>query len=173
LTSLVCFPKIKLENKLGGVMTVQEAAHKILKEVGEPVSAKEIAQRALTRGYVASSAKDPVFSIGSTIEKTIREDKYNSPRLVFIRTRHGRKIGLPSMEIDNKHEKKASLNHHSVSKRRLNVELPEELIERIQLASQAKIAATYDDTVALLLKKGLSASAPEIRKRLLSQLDNI
>jgi HB1, ASXL, restriction endonuclease HTH domain len=154
-------------------MTVQEAAHKILTEEGNPLSSKEIARTALAKGYVASSAKDPVFSIASTIDKTIRENMYNDPRLIFIPTRHGRKIGTPSMEEDNKAEKKISPNHNTAAKKRLNAEIPEELLEQLQLASQAKLAANYDDTVALLLQKGLSASTAEIRKRLLSQLDNI
>ena len=43
-------------------MTIQEAAHNILKEFGKPLNSKEIARIALERGMVDSVAKDPVQS---------------------------------------------------------------------------------------------------------------
>src|SRR6478672_11110395 len=79
-------------------MTVHETAHKLVSEAGHPLKPKEIAKLALENGLETSSAKDPILSIAGTIEKTIREEVYNSPRLVFVSTKQGRKIGLPSME---------------------------------------------------------------------------
>jgi len=154
-------------------MTAQEAAYKILNEEQKPLQSRKIAEIALNKGYVASSSKDPVFSIATTIEKNIRDKRYNSPHLVFLHTRDGRKIGLPSMEEAGETESTTDPNQNFGAKKRVSVELPEEIIERIQLASQAKLTANFDDTVALLLQKGLSVSAAEIRKRLLRQLEKI
>jgi len=39
------------------------------------------------------------------------------------------------------------------------------------LAEQAKLAKDFDETVTLLLKKGLSAVAPDIKKGLIQQLN--
>jgi hypothetical protein len=176
LANPVCF-SYKQDWKAAGLrrctMTAQEAGQKILTEVGKPLKSTEIAEMALARHYVASSAKDPVFSIATSIEKNIRNVTYNSPRLVFIRTERGRCIGLPSMEEAGKTEKKTACPQSPAKKEILAPRLPEELIERIQLAVQAKLAPNYDETLALLIQKGLSASAAEIRERLLSQLDNI
>ena len=55
----------------------------------------------------------------------------------------------------------------------IRVELPEELMERLHLASQAKLAANFDDTVALLLQKGLSVAREEVQERVLRQLEQL
>ncbi|MBW1715981.1 MAG: hypothetical protein JRJ77_09180 [Deltaproteobacteria bacterium] len=76
-------------------MTIQEAVFDILNEVGRPLSSRELAKIALDRGMVTSYAKDPVQSHAQTIEKNIRDDVYNRPKLIFIPTAQGRLIGNP------------------------------------------------------------------------------
>jgi oligopeptide/dipeptide ABC transporter ATP-binding protein len=90
-------------NKKGGekaMMTIQEAAYKILEEAGKPLTSKEIAVIALNKHMVISNAKDPPFSLASTIDKNIRDGIYNKPRLKFDHTPQGRKIRLPSWELN-------------------------------------------------------------------------
>lgn len=82
-------------------MNVQTAAHRILTDTGHPISAREIAKKALAAGLVNSNSKDPILSIAGTIEKTIRGEKYNDPQLVFVSTVNGRKVALPSMCTDS------------------------------------------------------------------------
>ena len=144
-------------------MTAQEAFHKILSEQGAPMIPLNLAAIAIEKGYVSSNAKNAPLSIATTVLKNIRGGKYNEPKLAKI----GRKIGLPSME---KHghctdEAKQKL------KKTLVVELPEDIADKIQLATQAKLADSREETLVLLLKTGLSAHAEEIRKNLLQQLD--
>ena len=62
-------------------MTIQEAAHDILNELGKPVSSKKLSRIALDRRMVTSVAKDPVQSHAQTIEKNIQDDIYNQPKL--------------------------------------------------------------------------------------------
>ena len=50
-------------------MTFQKAAHKILKEKGQPLDPKEIADIAFEKGMVKSRAKDPARSFAETIKK--------------------------------------------------------------------------------------------------------
>jgi hypothetical protein len=151
-------------------MTIQEAARIILEEFGKPMRSKEIAKIALERRMVDSDARDPVSSHAQTIEKNIREDVYNKTGLIFFgEPRRGRKIGLPFMED------KSSLSAHKSIKSDDNVELrvriPADLFENVQLAAQAKFASSFDDTVTVLLRKGLAATAQDIKKRLINQLN--
>lgn len=171
LDIFVDFEKINKEtNKLKRwFMNAHKAAYKILTEIGHSLTSKEIAQIALTKGYVESDAKDPISSIAATIEKNIRGGTYNSPRLL----KYGRKIGLPSMEETNQMEKASRTDQNPEGRKRITIELPQKLIDDIQLANQAKLAGNYDDTVALLLQKGLSALKHEIQKRVNNQLENI
>ncbi len=150
-------------------MRIQEAARNILEEFGKPLSSREIARIALERRMVFSRAKDPIFSHASSIEKNIRGDVYNKPKLIFIRGPQGRLIGLPSWEG------KFPTSAHAYSKPteyiELRVRIPADLFEKVQLAGQAKLASNFDEIVAVLLKKGLSAVAEDIKRRLLKQLD--
>jgi hypothetical protein len=147
-------------------MTIQEAAHNILKEFGNPLNSKKIARTALERGMVDSVAKDPVQSHAQTIEKNIRDDFYNKPRLIFIPSPQGRLIGLPEWEGKSSQ----GVNRHD-EYMELRAKIPADLFEKVQLAKQAKLANSFDEIVAFLLKKGLSAVAADIKKGLLHQLD--
>jgi len=148
-------------------MTIQEAAFDILNEVGKPLSSRELAKMALDRGMVTSYAKDPVQSHAQTIEKNIRDDVYNRPRLIFVPTAQGRLIGLPTW--DNTEQMIRIRNSETLKE--LKAKLPIEVFEKIRLAEQAKLAKDFDETVTLLLKKGLSAVAPDIKKGLIQQLN--
>jgi undecaprenyl pyrophosphate synthase len=76
-------------------MTIQEAARRILEEMGKPLSSRDIAKIALERRMVSSTAQDPIQSHAQTIEKNIRDGSYNKPKLVFLNSPQGRLIGLP------------------------------------------------------------------------------
>lgn len=146
-------------------MKVQEAAYKILGEEGRPVSSREIAKIALERGWVTSGSNDPVFSIASTIEKNIRTGTYNRPELTFVRTVSGRQVGLPKW-------KPPGLSYQP-SRRTVSVQIPEEIAEKVRLATQAKLAPSFEATVALLLRKGIVAAAPDIKAAMMRQLDTL
>jgi HB1, ASXL, restriction endonuclease HTH domain len=150
-------------------MRIQEAAHNILEEFGKPLGSREIAKIALERRMVISNAKDPVFSHATSIEKNIREDVYNKPRLIFVRGPKGRLIGLPSWE--SKSIQFPDSHSKSIEYMELRARIPADLLEKVQLARQAKLADSFDEMVAILLKKGLSAVAADIKKGLLHQLD--
>ena len=150
-------------------MTIQEAACQILKDVQKPLSSKEIAQIALEKKMVSSIAQDPIQSHAQTIEKNIRDDVYNKPNLIFINSSHGRLIGLPGWDS-------ASLTAKNNLTRKLGelkVQIPVELLEKIRLTEQAKLKDTFDETVSLILTKGLSSLAIEIKKGLMEKLDSL
>ncbi len=144
-------------------MKVQEAAYRLLTDEGRPLSSRELARRALERGMVTSASSDPVFSIASTIEKTIRHGRYNRPELVFVRSASGRRVALPAW--------KPRSVPAGPERRMVSVQIPADLVEKITLAAQARLAPTFDATTALLLRRGLAAAAPEIKQAVMRQLD--
>ena len=150
-------------------MTIQEAAYDLLVEFSEPTSSRELARIALERGLVTSSARDPVFSHASTIEKNIRDEFYNKQGLIFIPSPQGRLIGLPEWESKPPHPDTKRLLGHVDLKVRISIEL----YEKLRLAEQAKIENSLDDTVSMLLSKGLLQVAPEIEERLIQQVKSL
>jgi len=149
-------------------MTMQQAAFEILKAENRPLLATEIAKRVLEQGLKASDAKDPINSFAQTLEKNIRDGIYNDPKLVFIHSLHGRLVGLPSWE---KQETVTATNLPKTQEIKLQV--PVELFEKIQLATQAKVANSFEETLILILKNGLSTIAPKIKEGLAQQLKKL
>ena len=79
-------------------MKIQEAAHALLTECGQPMSSRDIAELALERQMVSSNARGPVLSLAQTLEKNVRGGVYNRPSLKFIHTPRGRLLGLPEWD---------------------------------------------------------------------------
>lgn len=146
-------------------MKVQEAAFRILGKEGRPLPSRELARLALQKGWVTSAAGDPVFSIASTIEKNIRTGTYNRPELVFVQTVTGRQIGLPNWKPQG-----LVLDH---SRKMTSVQLPEELADKVRLATYAHLAPSFDATLAMIVRRGLAASAPDIKKAILRRLETL
>lgn len=150
-------------------MTIQEAAHLLLTELKTPTLSKELAQIALKRGLVQSNALDPVNSHAQTIEKNIRDGV--KPKLIHVpgpgRTRL---IALPEWE-DKREPVQTSAEPASTAE--LKVRIRSDLLEQVQLAVQSKIAKSFDETVELLLRRGLIAEATDIRNGLMKQLNEL
>jgi len=149
-------------------MTVQEAAHSLLKEIGKPLPSKRLAHLALERGLASSSARTPVESLAQTLEKNVRDKVYNTPELEFVHTPSGRLLGLPEWKAHPSGTAAVAADGTEILDLRARV--PRELLDQVQLATQARIAAGFDDTVALLLRRGLSSEASRIKEGLLGQL---
>jgi hypothetical protein len=149
-------------------MTSQEAAYKLLNEVGKPLSAKDLARIALERRMVSSVAQDPVASHAQTIEKNIRDDVYNNPKLVFIHSAQGRLIGLPEWNSNP-----PVVNDTFPNLIEIKAKIPSELFDKIKLAEQAKLKNNFNETVSFLLVKGLSMVSADIKKGLMTQLDSL
>lgn len=151
-------------------MTAQHAAHKILIESRKPLSATEIARVALDRKLVVSVAKTPVASIAQTLEKNVRERSRNNPALRFVYEANRRLLALPEWEGN---AELGQVVAESSSGIELKACIHRDLLEQVQLAVQSRIAAGYNDTVALLLRRGLATEAAHIREGLLKQLKQL
>ncbi len=75
----------------------------------------------------------------------------------------GRQVGLPKW-------KAPGLSYPS-SRRTVPVQIPEEIAEKVRLATQAKLAPSFEATVVLLLRRGIAAAAPDIKAAMMRQLD--
>lgn len=149
-------------------MSIQKIAHAMLSEIGKPTSAKELAQKALSEGY-HSSAKDPVQSLAQTLEKNVRDGVYNNPELTFVHSNGRRLLSLLSWG----REPAVPATTAEASTEELTAQVPIEVLEQLQLADQAKVARTFDETVVLVLRKGLSVMAPQIKERLMERLEKL
>ena len=152
------------------LVTINEAAVEILKEKNKPLSSIEIATIAFSRKLIYSKAKTPIKSLAYTIDKNIREEFYNNPKLIFLQTSIGRLIGLPGwggnvLNID--------LQKSKTSFQKLTISLPSNLMENINLAYQAKIADTYDETLIYIINEGLSKVAHIIKENISKQLEGL
>ncbi len=149
-------------------MTIQEAAYKLLNETKKPLSAKDLARIALERRMVSSGAQDPIASHAQTIEKNVRDGVYNNPKLVFVHAgAQGRLIALPEWDSSQ-----ATVKEPLLRLIEIKAKIPAELFNKIKLAEQG-LKNDFDETVSLLLLKGLSMVAPDIKKGLMTQLDSL
>lgn len=141
-----------------------------------PIKAKEIAQIALNENLITpSKAKNPIISLSQVLERNIRMDMGNKPKLVFINTDKGRLIGLPEMDV-NKNVKseyeKSRENEESCLISSIEKCLPKNIIEKIELFMRIKKYSQIDDAIIDLIKRGLVASSNEILNTLKSEFDD-
>lgn len=152
-------------------MTAQEAAHKLLNESKRPMTAMALANLALERKLVFSNAKRKAYSFAQTMEKNVRDDTYNNPKLKFVYGANGtRMLALPEWED---HPPLGQTSAAPAVAAELKAEIRGDLLEQVQLAAQSKIADGFDSTVALLLRRGLAAEAANIREGLMKQLKQL
>ena len=147
-------------------MTIQKAAYEILAEKGHHLASREIAKIALERGIVASTAKDPILSLAQTIDKNIRDELYNIPKLCFARDGRGRRvIGLPEWGAKDK------ITPPPIRPR--TVEINGETIEMIELAREAGLGNNEAETISHLIHAGFKALADEIDSGLSKRLNEL
>ncbi len=152
-------------------MTAQEAAHKLLTETKRPMTATAVANLALERQLVFSSAKKKAYSVAQTIEKNVRDGAYNNPKLKFVHGPNGtRLLALPEWED---HPPLGQISAAAPVAAELRAQIRTDLLEQVQLAAQSKIADGFDSTVTLLLRRGLAAEAANIREGLMKQLKHL
>lgn len=148
-------------------ITIQQAAAELLSEYRKPLKSKDLARMAQERKMVApSTAKDPIQSLSQTLERNIRLDKGNKPRLVFVETENGRCIGMPEWYEEVKIEKKAASE-------KVEVALSSDLLNKVKLYQSSFKLVSMEEAMIQLMKKGLSATSQELIDRLKLELDDL
>ncbi len=148
-------------------MNIHEAASSILKEMNRPMQAREIARIALERKMISSESKDPEYSLSQTIEKNIRDGRYNNPRLTFVTNGKKRFVALPTMKAEYIIEQPNKITHYQP----VTLKLPIDLADKIHLATHARIASGFEETIIILIRKGLSFFANDIKSKLLNKIE--
>lgn len=148
-------------------ITIQQAAAQLLAEHMRPLKSKELAKLAQEKRLVApSTAKDPIQSLSQVLERNIRLDKGNKPRLVFVDTDEGRCIAVPEW-----YEEKKVIT--KVEREKLEVGVPADLLNKIRLYQTSFKLSSIEEAVVQLTKRGLSATSQELVERLKSELDEL
>ena len=147
-------------------MNIQEAAYKVLQELGKPMKPEALARIALERGLVTSNSKDEVFSLQSTLRKNIRDNVYNDPKLVtlYLQGERGMHVALPSWQENGVELKKEAVPVIPSTERK--VQLPCDLIKQIELVTQAGITKCFDEALVHLLRKGWVTVRPQVQEEL-------
>ncbi len=148
-------------------VTIQQAAALLLGEQQKPLKSKELARLAQERKLVAPSmAKDPIQSLSQVLERNIRLDKGNKPRLVFVETEEGRCIGLPEW-----YEKKEI--EPAATQETIQIALSEDIMNKIKLYQGSFGVISIEETIIQLVKKGLNATSKELIDRLKVELEEL
>ena len=148
-------------------ITIQQAAARILEEQRKPLKSKELARMAQERKLVSPSmAKDPIQSLSQVLERNIRLDKGNKPRLVFVETDEGRCIGLPDWYEENKIE----VTNESEA---VKIGLSEDMMNKVKLYQSSFNIISIEETIIQLVKKGLNATSNELIERLKTELEGL
>lgn len=155
-------------------ITIQQAAAQILAEHKKPLKSKDLARLAQEKQLVApSAAKDPIQSLSQVIERNIRLDKGNKPRLIFVETSAGRCIALPSWYEKKREEKeeKKEIVHQKVEK--VEISIPVDILNKVQLYQTSFKLPSVESAIVHLTKKGLGATANDLIERLKVELEGL
>lgn len=148
-------------------ITIQQAAAELLSEYRKPLKSKDLARMAQERKMVAPSmAKDPIQSLSQTLERNIRLNKGNKPRLIFVETEDGRCIGIPEWYEEVKVEKKTT-------NEKIEVALSSDLVNKVKLYQTSFKMMDLEEAMVQLIKKGLSAASEELIDRLKLELEEL
>lgn len=158
-------------------MTIQQAAVKILKKGKAPLKAKEVARIALEESMVSpSTAKDPIQSMSQTLERNIRMNTGNIPKLQFVYTEEGRCIGLPE-EDDSHYEKidftnKVKQDNKEDLSQLIKIYLPKDILKKVRIYEVSENYMNIEAAIISLIKKSLISSSDEILKKIKNELES-
>lgn len=149
-------------------ITIQQAAAQLLSEQRKPLKSKELARMAQDRKLVApSAAKDPIQSLSQVLERNIRLDKGNKPRLMFVETAEGRAIALPEWYEEKKVPPKVEKNQT------IEIALSEDIMNKVKLYQTSFNIPSLEEAIVQLTKKGLGATSQELINRLKTELEGL
>ena len=124
-------------------MTAKEAAHRVLKEAGEPLHYETITERILEAGYWATASKTPEATVNAQMSRSIKHDAEASP---FQRVESG-VYALRAWDESN-----------------YDLEKPTERRVRVQFYPTYETARAFLDVIGGVSESTLLAMRSDIRK---------
>ncbi|MGG0175802.1 hypothetical protein [Gottfriedia acidiceleris] len=155
------------------MLTIQKAAAELLKEANKPLNAKVIAKLALEREMIKkSSAVDPIQSLSQTLERNVRNNTGNHPRLEFISTEDGRCLALPEWG-SSEDALEGQNEEYKDDLQEIRIKIHNSILNKVKIHQLSNDYKNIDEALLDLIKKGLWASSDELIKKLKSDLDDL
>ena len=156
------------------MLTIQQAAFEVLMEAGEPLKSLEIARRILAKNLVQSGAKNPVQSISQALERNIRMDKGNLPRLQFVETYIGRQIEIAEMPATHIKQDIAKYEPiKQVPKEEITINVSKSIVDKAKIFQLATGAKTFDEAIESLLKSGLASNSEHLIESIKREMEQL
>ncbi|MEK4228017.1 HTH domain-containing protein [Solibacillus sp. FSL H8-0538] len=153
------------------MLTIQQAAFQVLQQAGTSLKSLEIARRIHEAQLVASSAVNPVQSISQALERNIRMNKGNMPKLAFIETAFGREITIPVSEIiTREHVEQQKVLQQTES---ITIELPKSLLDKVKIFQLGTGVETVDEALALLIRSGLVNNSSKLIESIKKEMESL
>ena len=153
------------------MLTIQQAAYEVLQQAGTSLKSLEIARRIHEQQLVTSSAVNPVQSISQALERNIRMNKGNTPKLTFIETAFGREITIPvSDQVMYKH---AALDKPLQPTESITIDVPKSLLDKVKIFQLGTGLETVDEAIALLLRSGLVNNSSRLIESIKKEMDQL
>lgn len=150
--------------------TIQQAAYEVLKQAGSSLKSLEIARRIHEQQLIASNAVNPVQSISQALERNIRMNKGNMPKLVFIETAFGREVTIPYEPAEMIEVPELKLTGQLEE---MTVQLPKSLLDKVKIFQLGTGLVSLDEAVALLLKSGLQNNSATLIESIKKEMDKL
>lgn len=150
--------------------TIQQAAYEVLRQAGSSLKSLEIARRIHEQQLIQSNAVNPVQSISQALERNIRMNKGNSPKLVFIETAFGREVTIPYEPVSTGEMTAPKMTEQLEE---MAVQLPKSLLDKVKIFQLGTGAASLDEAVAILLKSGLQNNSATLIESIKKEMDQL
>lgn len=153
------------------MLTIQQAAFQVLQDAGTSLKSLEIARRIHESQLVVSTAVNPVQSISQALERNIRMNKGNLPRLEFTETAFGREVTIPMSEVTIRQQIQPSKAIQEMES--ITIELPKNLVDKVKIFQLGTGLETMDEALTLLVRSGLVNNSSELLESIKKELDNL
>lgn len=151
-------------------MTIQKAAAQLLREFNQPMLAKEISRIALERELVESGSVNKVQSLTQTLERNIRLNMGNRPRLIFVETDAGRCVDLPERHEDQQDTQlvndKDIIKQAAEGYQSYQIDIPLNMVKLLKIHQLMEEYPTIEETIIELISVGLSSSTGNLIEKL-------
>lgn len=154
--------------------TIQQAAFEVLQEAGQPLKSIEIASRIMEQQLIESTAKSPIQSISQALERNIRMNKGNTPKLEFVDSIYGRQIQC-TPETAAKQVYYSSVKEMKLPQpeEEVVVNLAKTLVDKVKIYQLAKGISSIDEAITELIRSGLTSSSSELIETLKKEMENL
>ena len=155
------------------MFTIQQAAYEVLRKANEPLKSIEIAHRIIEQKLIISNAKNPIQSISQALERNIRMNKGNSPKLEFVESYLGRQIQIAERDQRTIHTVNTVLARKEEAKEEITLSLPKDLLDKVKIYQLGTGKESVDDAITSLLRTGLFSSSDKLIEILKREMENL